>query len=279
MYWRVHKGVAGDLLPQIQSWVAQQGDTLQVVDGAKRDLPAPVPQGYDAPGLALTTLPDARDLSWVAIPGVYWDRRKYEVSYYLPRLAAEVPLLNRGGLFLPVGCLSEITGYPQLQEAGVFIRPDSGQKPFPGQSFAAELTSAPHRMGMALIGLVAAYKLPPELMCYLAPAKALEASEWRLWVVNRKVVAWTPYSWTEDLPWAPAPGSVLAAAEAMAANPWQPDIAYVVDVGISNGCAYVLELNAASTSGLYQVPVPALFSALRAACILEAAGELESVPA
>lgn len=278
MYWRIHKGIAGQKLEEILDWISQQGDYAQVVEGPKKTLPGPPSTETDIPGLALTTLHDIRDLPWGAIPGAYWNNKKFQVSYYLPRLDASLPLLNRNGLFLPVGCLHALTDYSEFVASGAFIRPDSGQKPFPGLAFSNGLLSYPSRFENALSGFVQTYKLAPELLCYCAPARELQAIEWRVWIVNRQVVAWSPYSWGDEQPaWQPAPPAVLEAAWAMALNSWQPDIAYVVDVAISHGQALIIELNAASTSGLYDAPIAPLFSALRDASHQEAAGLIESM--
>lgn len=268
MLWRIHAGLAGTQLPAIKEWVAAQGDVLQVVDGPLRGLEPPPLLEDGVPGLALTTLNDASRLDWNAIPGRYWDAKMYQVSFYLPRLESAIPALNRGGVFLPVGCLHHLA-HLGLFEQGAFIRPDSGQKPFPGQALEAE------QLKQASSDLMTRYKLAPDLLCYCAPSRAVEPLEWRFWIVNREVVAWSPYAWESEEPWADAPSDVLEVARQMAANPWQPDIAYVADVAIAERNPYLLELNAASTSGLYQVPIDKLFSALRVAAHQELAGELE----
>jgi hypothetical protein len=61
-------------------------------------------------------------------------------------------------------------------------------------------------------------------------AKQLKDVEWRFWIVNREVVAYSPYSWQNEICWALAPNKVLKIAKLVAENPWQPDIAYVVDI-------------------------------------------------
>ena len=269
MHWRIHRALLGERLPDALAWLVAQGDLVQVVEGRKRELPLP-PSDWEGPGLALTTLQDAQDLPWSLVPGVYWDRQRYDVSHYLPRLGKAVPVLNRAGAFLPVGLLDEC---PAWLTGDVFIRPNSGQKLFPGQTLGGATASD---WAKAYRVFVNTYHLAPEVLCWCAPAYAMPTIEWRVWVVNRQVAAWSPYSWNaEDPAWAPLPEAVRHAAQAMAANPWQPDIAYVADFAEVAGQAYLLELNAASTSGWYQVPAAALLGALREASLLEAAGELD----
>lgn len=167
---------------------------------------------------------------------------------------------------------------PSLRCDRLFVRPDSGLKPFPGLVLDCQ---AQNLKTWADVASALAYDLrgqaPEKLVC-LAPGYRLMPLEWRFWVVNRTVVASSPYSWEDGVvPWQAPPEAALKLAEAMAQNAWQPDIAYVVDVvQRQDGAApfYINELNAASTSGLYSVPFDALLPALRAAVLAESSGEL-----
>jgi hypothetical protein len=155
------------------------------------------------------------------------------------------------------------------EESSVFIRPDSGRKLFTG--FVAKVA----RDGSLSIGHEHQMRLvAPDAMCLVAQAKRLDPVEWRFWIVDRKVVDSTPYSWDTEPDWAPAPESCLAVARAMAANPWQPDLAYVVDVVEHGGQSFLLEINAASTSGVYAAPLEPLLLALRDVAQREHAGEI-----
>lgn len=278
MYWRLHAGLFDDRLPEVLAWLAAHKDVYQVVEGRARDLPPP-PPSYDQPGLAMTILQDIRDLPWAAVPGAYWDRDRFQLSYYLPRLDPAIPYLNETGVFYPAGMLPLL---PRLnpghyRDTGMFIRPDSGQKPFPGVTIPREAFLSDATSAAALAEFLATYKISPQALCFVAPARPLDTVEWRCWIVNRQVVASSPYSWTETCPWAPAPPEVLTVAEQVAAQAWQPDIAYVADIATMGGKAYLLEFNAASTAGIYQAPIEPLFTALRSAALQEAAGELDRI--
>lgn len=269
VYWRLHRALLDDRETEVTTWLAAQGDQVQLVEGGLRDL-APPPGGEL--GVGLTILQDAQRqcMGWTALPGLYFRPRELAVSYYLPRMAPEVHRLNTQARLLPIGMLAgaapSLIDDFQLGKAQVFIRPDAATKPFPGQ--VLDLAD-PRELAM----LMRVCGLAPELLVWLSPVQDIE-QEWRVWVVNRKVVAWSPYSWTVEQPWYDLPADVRQVAEQVAAQPWQPDIAYVVDIAETRRGARFLEFNAASTSGLYQVPVVELFSALRTACLLEAEGEL-----
>lgn len=289
--WRIHEGLLGERRDELVHLLEGQGDHVQVVSGHWRRLPAPAHSGEafaaipGAAGLALTTLQDAARLpaqGWSAPRLLYHHQRHYDVSYWMPRIDGAIPLLNRGCLFVPVGMLSNISvPFESFCPDGVlFVRPDSGNKPFPGLGLDCRvLGPGGWATAEALLALqVMGGPMAPELMACLAPGKRLKPLEWRFWVVQRQVVASTPYSWTDEpLSWVAPPPQALALAEAVAGNAWQPDVAYVVDVvqledAEGDGAFFVNELNAASTSGLYAVPLAPLMAALKGAVLAERDG-------
>lgn len=281
--WRIHSGLLNGREAELAVLLERLGDTAQFVDGPWRALPPPPP----APdgGLALTIIQDVRKLlgHWQATPGLYFDLHKYDVSYWMPRVAEAIPVLNRRCLFTPAGALTSIplpfwtSGFP-MSDGLIFIRPDSGLKLFPGLVIDCYASNARLWPAIAREFARAAPGVAPETMVCVAPGHQLNAVEWRFWVVDRRVVASTPYSWSEGLvPWQPPPAEALRTAQEMAENAWRPDIAYVVDVvQLAGGDQpfYLNEINAASTSGLYAVPFEPLVFALRDAVQRELAGDL-----
>lgn len=225
------------------------------------------PRSHHAPGCA----PQPQG---AGVPWLYYDEQRYNVSYWLPRVESSVPVLNRDGVFLPFGVLQTPSSALQswLGSAGhAFVRPDSGR----GRNIFTGFVAAVQRNGALDLRLAHQTRLlDPDELCYVSPAQSLPSLEWRFWIVGRKVVAWTPYSWGEQPAWLPSPAVCLAVAEAMAGNSWQPDIAYVADVVETSFGAALVEINAASTSGVYAVPFCELFSALRDAASREHAGDL-----
>lgn len=277
MRWRLHAAIFSGLerLAEAKAYLLSMGDQVQVVSGRHSSLPPVEAGGHkEVPFLAITTLQDARLLRMPdrAVPVLYWDAARYDVSYWMPRVGSDIPVLNRTGLFYPLGMLLAANkGIPAWLGIGgaAFVKPDKGHKQFTG--FTAPVTET----GLDLTNEYQLRGLAPELMCLIAPASKLAMAEWRFWIVNRKVVAWSPYSWSEpEMKWEPAPAHVQKVAEAMARNQWQPDIAYVVDIAMVEEEPFLLEINAASTSGVYDAPLIPLLSALRDAAHLEMAGEL-----
>lgn len=273
MHWRLHTAIFGFESSAAAAYLRTLGDSVQVISGSIRDLPPVEVMPAPMPALAITTLQDAaKNHVGPGTPWLFYDGHSYDVAYWMPRIEASIPVLNREGVFLPFGMLQ--APCPALlswigEDGSVFIRPDSGRKLFTG--FVAAVTAD----GSLSIGHEHQTRLAaPDAMCLVAPTKKIDPVEWRFWIVDRKVVASTPYSWVTEPEWAPAPESCVAVSRAMAANPWQPDLAYVVDVVEHNGQAFLLEINAASTSGIYAAPLETLLLALRDVAQREHAGEI-----
>lgn len=270
--WRIHRELLRERVPEVVQVIEALGDHLELIDGRTPPLPLAVPP--DAPGLALTTLQDAsrlcKDPSWINPKLLYWDRQKYNVTHWMPQVR-DIPVLNDDMVFVPAGLLVKLADHAGFSRSTKwFLRPDSGLKSFTG--FCIEDSwEAIHRE------LTVYQKVSPTELVGIASAKELGNVEWRFWIVNRTVVAHSPYSWS--LPVGPnageqVPQHAMSIANQMARNQWQPDISYVVDVAESKGRYFLNEINAASTSGLYQAHLSDLFGALRSAVLAEVAGDI-----
>ncbi len=282
MYWRLHPKIFDktheDQLNTAINWIALQGDICQVVYGSAfdcQDVLSVEPQ----PALAMTTLQDARKqsgaLKGACTPWLFYDDSNYSVSSWLPRIDKEIPTLNRGGIFLPFSSIKNLSSELLSALSGVngcvFIKPDKGHKSFTGNTFNTS------QWNEELEDYFRGQQPNDEVMCFLAPARSLRPIEWRFWIVNRQMVAFSPYSWDDSYAqqWHPAPAEALWLAEQVANNAWQPDLAYVVDIVTdTDGSSWVNEINAASTSGIYQAPVVQLLQAFRDVAHLEFDGEL-----
>lgn len=283
--WRIHEGLADSRADELIRTIESNGDAVQRISGHWRALPAPTaPSPRERGGLALTTLQDAVKLltgGWRAPRLLYFSEQRFNVSFWMPRLAPSIPVLNRGCLFIPVGALGStavpLGAFVTAESGQLFIRPDSGIKLFPGLVLDRREEPLETWDDVARAFERQAGTQRPETLACVSLGRLLRHVEWRFWIVNRKVVASSPYSWDRaPLGWMAPPPQALHIAEAMSQNPWQPDIAYVVDVvQLEDGNDFFLnELNAASTSGLYAVPFEPLVAALRCAVIAEAEGEI-----
>jgi hypothetical protein len=172
------------------------------------------------------------------IPGVWSNFENMKCSIYYAYLGKY--LLNRCYMMMPLGDLLErwddLTTAFQLS---LFVRPDSGIKPFTGD----------------IITLHEKYKIEslvqtigPEILIVVAPEKKITA-EWRFVICDRKVITGCKYLPVEssDLP----PPLSFRLAGIIATQEWQPDLCYTVDIAESKGNMYLLEINSFSCAGFY----------------------------
>ncbi len=276
MFWRLHTAIWGHQINEAYNFLTRLGDEVQIVTGSSLTMD-PVPLINPQPALAVTTLQDARRQSGcfrgLCTPWLFYDETNYSVSSWLPRVQPSIPVLNRGGIWVPYGMLINLTDQllrsVESYDRKIFIKQDKGHKSFTGFSVFTELF---HQEIKENIGYL---NLDPDVMCFLSRHQQLKEIEWRFWIVNRVVAAYAPYSWDDDIPWSLAPEKILALAQDVAKNAWQSDLAYVVDiVETEHGGIFVNEINAASTSGVYSVPIEDLLSAFRNVAHREFDGEL-----
>ncbi|PZO71754.1 MAG: hypothetical protein DI629_21320 [Mesorhizobium amorphae] len=134
----------------------------------------------------------------------------------------------------------------RLGGGSVFVRPDSGLKPFTGFVAASadelrlEIASRPH--------------VDAAEICHAAPVRVPEGPELRVWVSAGTAVSSASYGWSADDEdasprWA-ADGVRLA--ETAARDLETVDEAFVLDLCLYRGDPRIVELNAYATSGWYR---------------------------
>lgn len=275
MFWRLHTAVFGQRIVDAFNYLDDLGDQVQIVSGASLTVD-PVPLIDAQPALAITTLQDARRQSGHfggrCTPWLFYNENDYSVTRWMSRLEISIPVLNRGGIFVPYGLLSAVPASvlrSLAMDGKIFIKPDKGHKSFVGQSFTIQHFHEEIKQGLGNLNL------DPDVMCFLAGYRELKEIEWRFWIINREVVAWSPYSWDGEICWSMAPNTILNLAKLVAGNDWQPDLAYVVDIiETADGSVFVNEINAASTSGVYWAPIDDLLFSLREVAHAEFAGDV-----
>jgi hypothetical protein len=206
-------------------------------------------------------------------PGAYYARDRFRCSHYMPRLPLEI-LGNGGGVYLP---FSEVLRrreqiYRMFGVSRLFIRPDSGAKIFTGLAVEEGSDS------FELQSMRQLTSVTDDTLVLIAPAQDI-GSEYRFYIVNGEVITASRYMEAGK----PSPGTdvdehCLALAKRVAGLPWQIDLAYTCDIGlfVEYGVASpkVVELNALSTSGLYQCDSVSLFAAVADIALQEVAGDL-----
>lgn len=249
MFWRIHEALFKDRITEAEGIITTFGDNVQVVHGSLHQLP-PSPNIVDIPSLTLTTLDDIRfkTNNTHACPWSFFQERKFSVSYWLPRLLQHnIPTVNDLGHFLPFGMLN-------LLSPPFFVKPNAGNKQFTGQ-IVFDWSGLEH------------LKIEQETMCFISPVKRLCEVEWRFWIVDKKVVTFSPYTWDEniDVSLLNLPQEAAELAARVAETILDIDVTFVVDiVYVEDDNEYqVNEINSTTTSGVYNADLKALFGSLR----------------
>jgi hypothetical protein len=173
------------------------------------------------------------------IPGVYCNFKNMKCSIYYGYLGEH--LLNQQYIMMPAGDL--LRQWDNIistwNTEGLFIRPDSGAKPFTGYIV---VSNDSHKIE-SLIQAIGS-----EMLVVVSPEKPIE-TEWRFVICDGKVVTGCQYLPTENST-LPPPSSFRLAGK-IASKEWQPDLCYTVDICESEGKMYLLEINSLSCAGLY----------------------------
>jgi hypothetical protein len=202
-------------------------------------------------------------------PGAYYSRESYRCTYYLPTLPNEL-VGNGRGVYLTFSDFVKRREqiYRLFGVSRLFIRPDSGAKVFTG------LCITPENAGFELQSLMKLTQVTDETLILVAPAAEISA-EYRFYIVEGKVITGSRYMVEGKPDQSPETDpQCRAVAELVAQLPWQIDLAYTCDVGLFDGIAKIVELNAFSTSGLYRCDSVALFTAVAETALQEFDGEV-----
>ena len=259
--WIIEAGVFGPNSERLRAAIAKQGMECYVVSQhtLAHDLTAlrgGLPLADDACVVCLSSFSMARFVQqkrdWK--PGSFcaFDNLACSTYYaYFGRylLNARYVLLPGAEALRQQNFLYEVFG----RDDAVFIRPDKAEKLFTGQcvtqsDFAAALEFARHR---------------PTQIIVIAAKRAVRR-EWRLVVVESKVVAASQY-YVEGkknvLPGCPAEVQAFA-DEILREIDWRPDPVFSMDICESDGRLFLLELNSFGCAGLYGCDLDAVVEAV-----------------
>lgn len=261
MHWRLHAAIFSNRLDEAIEILSEFNDTIDIIRGVDINQYAITNVTHTAV-LGLTTIQDTKNVH--GVPGLYYHTHNYRVSFWLPRLSQHLPILNKSAIFLPSGLLLAVDTKLLLtlsNDNKVFIRPDSGNKLFTGRSICI------NNWDYNVLHLV--QKIEPSELIVLASHVQISPIEWRFWIVSNQVVTHSPYSIDNStiLPYC-VPDCVLALAIQVAEYHWQLDYAYVLDIVLDEyNNPFINEVNATSTSGIYQAQLKPLLCELRSLAI------------
>lgn len=204
------------------------------------------------------------------IPGGYLQLKNMECAHYVSQINQPHLLLNEEHVLTSFQDFVRRRDFffRAFNTDELFIRPNSGLKIFTG------LTLNQKNSDEEINALRQLSSVNPETLILVAPAQKIEA-EYRFFINNRKVITGSCYQKEGQVHLsAEVPIEAVDAARKMAQNPWQPDIVYVCDIAKTPNGYKLIELNAASTSGLYMANIPKLFDSWVNVAYLEYVGEI-----
>jgi ATP-grasp domain, R2K clade family 3 len=188
----------------------------------------------------------AEDELWV--PGVYGTSDATDCSHYFPHF--DDVLLNNDCEFVSLNDLirSADSLFKTFSiEDRIFIRPDSGRKPFSGRLYTrTELIS--HLLRTKCVS--------PNSLVVVSRPKAIRF-EWRFIVADRNIIAASMYKDQEVVRMSTdVPHEAFDFASVVAARKFQPDRVWVLDIcELSNGDMKAVEINGFSSSSWYSCSV------------------------
>ena len=180
------------------------------------------------------------------IPGGWCDLDNFKCSKYYAYYGEH--LINKDYIMLP---LQEALRQKDFllktfgKDGRIFVRPDSGFKPFTGKLLKAdEINLKGFEHGF--------YYKDTSILVVISSPKNIQA-EWRFVVAEKEIISGCIYQ-SQDIDIKEAESFTNVArdfAKKIVLKDWQPEIIYTIDICLSDKKLYVLELNAFSTSGLY----------------------------
>lgn len=181
----------------------------------------------------------------VYTPGAYGFSNKTDCANYYPKIPQKL-LLN-----YPYA----ITTWAELKRSkehfkkmffntALFVRPNSGNKVFPGQSIY-------HDQWDQTIKLIEdTSSVNDETFILVSNPKNIKSDEYRFVIVDKKVITGSKYNWAKECSLV-YPENARELAQTIADQDWQLDSAYTCDIAITPVGPKVIELNSFSMAGLY----------------------------
>jgi ATP-grasp domain, R2K clade family 3 len=215
-----------------------------------------VPESFSKrPTIVYGSLQFCRDLNRTLCPGAYGYKRTdwLQTVEHIPRKH----LLNSSWHITTWKDLKENLNF-WFETFGMqflFVRPVSDCKTFAGQIIFTDDDMRAIELSSSVVD---------STLCVVDRPRTLEL-EVRFFIVNREIVSYSKYPThgTKAINISRfTPEECIPMAEMVAALEWQPDVCYVCDIGVGSDGPKVVELNAFSSSGLYNCNPEPIVSAV-----------------
>lgn len=202
-----------------------------------------IPVILDEPGIVYGTIPFCGAFGPDICPGVF-GYFGMDVTMYYPRYSGY--LLNDEYICLPYGSILHNKDMIfRLFGDEIFIRPNSGKKTFTGFSVTRD------EFDFEIKALHHTFHIFNDTLCVLSSAKKF-GKEYRFFVSEGDIVTYSSYSWDKDEPYTrDAPQEMLDKVIEIANKDYRPADIFVIDMTMYKDTPVMVEINSASSSGLY----------------------------
>ncbi|HEY9261813.1 ATP-grasp domain-containing protein [Chitinophaga sp.] len=194
----------------------------------------------------------AADEQWR--PGLFFDEALFSIENYFNRWGAY--MLNYGAI---VTTFAALMSREEAPDQLFFIRPDDDSKSFAGETKSfAEIKSWYEQLKT-----VENTNLSPDTPIVVSAPYNIKY-EWRLWIVNGKVVTASKYrTYFKLTKEAGCPAEVIAFAESRCRE-YTPHAVFVMDVCLCGDDFYIVECGCMNAAGFYTADVTAIVAAVSA---------------
>lgn len=184
--------------------------------------------------------------------GLFYDAATFTIENYLQHWTHH--MLNYGA---SVVTFRELVTMPFTDEQLLFIRPNEDSKAFAGET----RSFGDIKRWYEKIERVEAVGLLPETMVVVGEPFNIK-KEWRLWIVDKKVVSASQYRGYFKLKKLQGcPPEVIAFAE-QRCQEYTPHDVFVMDVGLCGDAYYIIECNCMNSAGFYKADISAIVKAV-----------------
>lgn len=187
-------------------------------------------------------------------PGLFFDEARFSIENYFNKWGKH--MLNYGA---EVTTFAALMSREEAPDQLFFIRPDDDSKSFSGEtkSFAAIKTWYDQ------LKMVENTNLTPDTPIVVSAPYNIQY-EWRLWIVNGKVITASKYrTYFKLTKEAGCPPEVIAFAESRCLE-YSPHAVFVMDICLCGDDFYIVECGCMNAAGFYKADVGAIVAAVSA---------------
>ncbi|MBO9733167.1 MAG: ATP-grasp domain-containing protein [Chitinophaga sp.] len=186
--------------------------------------------------------------------GLFFDPALFSIGNYLERWGKY--MLNDGAV---VTTFATLMSREEAPETLFFIRPDDDSKSFAGETKSFGDIKAWYDQ----LKMVENTNLSLQSPIVVSTPYNIQY-EWRLWIVNGKVIAASKYrTYFKLTPAIGCPPEVIAFAESRCEE-YMPQAVFVMDVCLCGDEFYIVECNCMNAAGFYKADVTAIVAAVSA---------------